>query len=69
MALVAGLSSSRGMELKCYGIIRYVEALQLYSNTQSHWSSGSTVCFPPSRAAVRVPGMHRVLLLAMSRYR
>ncbi len=24
-----------------------VEALQLHSNTQSHWSSGSTVCFPP----------------------
>jgi hypothetical protein len=23
-----------------------VEALQLHSNTQSHWSSGSTICFP-----------------------
>jgi hypothetical protein len=26
-----------------------VEALQLHSNTQSHWSSGSTVSFPPGR--------------------
>jgi hypothetical protein len=52
----------------------HVEALQLHSNTQSHWSSGSTVCFPPGRADVCVLGMHphlqqnRVLLLAMSRY-
>ncbi len=24
-----------------------VEALQHHSNTQSHWSIGSTICFPP----------------------
>ncbi len=24
-----------------------VEALQVHSNTKSHWSSGPTVCFPP----------------------
>jgi hypothetical protein len=27
---------------------RIVEALQFQSNTLSHWSNGSTVCFPPS---------------------
>jgi hypothetical protein len=48
-----------------------VEALQL---TQSHWSSGSTVCFPLTRAAGCALVMHphlqwnRVLLLAMSCY-
>jgi hypothetical protein len=35
-----------------------VEALQLLSNTQSHWTSGSTVCSPPRWAAVHAPGMH-----------
>ncbi len=51
-----------------------VEALQLHCNTQSHWSSWSTVCFPPKGAAVCLLGMHphlqwnRILLLAMSRY-
>ncbi len=29
-----------------------VEALQIYSNTQSHWSSGSTLCFPLMGAEV-----------------
>jgi hypothetical protein len=49
-----------------------MEELQLYSNTQSHWSSGSTVCFPPRVTVVCIPRMHphlqwnRVLLLAMS---
>jgi hypothetical protein len=51
-----------------------VEALQLHSNTQPHWSSGSTICSLPRGAVVRVPGMYsllqwkQVLLLAMSRY-
>jgi hypothetical protein len=51
-----------------------VEALQLHSNTQSPWSSGSTVCFPSGGTAVCIPEMHphlqwnRVLLLAMSNY-
>ncbi len=51
-----------------------MEALHLHSNSQSHWSSGWTVCFPPMGAAVRIPWMHPhllwnwVLLLAMSRY-
>jgi hypothetical protein len=36
----------------------FVEALQLHSNTQSHWSSRSTVCIPPRGAVVRVLGMH-----------
>ncbi len=31
-----------------------VEALQPHSNTQPHWSSGSTVCFRPRGAAVCV---------------
>jgi hypothetical protein len=31
-----------------------VEALQLHSNTQSHWSSGSTICSPLRGAAHRV---------------
>ncbi len=47
---------------------------RVHSNKQSHWSSGSTVCFLPRRVAVRILGMHphipwnRVLLLAMSCY-
>jgi hypothetical protein len=54
-----------------------VDALQLHSNTQSHWSSGSTIASCPEGgggAAVRIPGMHPhlqwnwALLLAMSRY-
>ncbi len=51
-----------------------MEALHLHSNTHSHWSSGSTVCFSPRGDAVRVLGMHphlqcnQVLLLAKSRY-
>ncbi len=41
--------------------------------TQSHWSSGSTICFPLRGAAVRALGVHPHfwnwhLLLAMSRY-
>jgi hypothetical protein len=49
-----------------------VEVLQLHSYTQSHWSSGSTICFLPRGAVVHVLGMHphlqwnQVLLLAMS---
>jgi hypothetical protein len=52
-----------------------VEAQQLHSNTQSHWSSGSTVSFLPRMATVCLPGMNPhlqwncVLLLAMFRYR
>ncbi len=52
-----------------------VEALQFHSNTQSHWSSGSTVCFPPKGSAVRILEMHplsqwnRFLLLALSYYK
>ncbi len=51
-----------------------MEALQLHSNTQSHWSSGSTTCFLPRGEVIRVPGMqphlqwNQVLLLAMSPY-
>jgi hypothetical protein len=51
---------------------KIVEALQVHTNTQSHWSSGSTIRFPPRGAAVRIPGMHphlqwnQVLLLDMS---
>jgi hypothetical protein len=52
-----------------------VELLHSHAATQSHWSSGSTVCFPPRPRwkAVCVPGMHPHfwiwdLLLAMSRY-
>ncbi len=51
-----------------------VEALHLHSNTQSHWSSGSTVCFLPRGPAFPVKGMHPQLLrnwdllLVMSRY-
>ncbi len=49
-----------------------VEVLQFHSNTQYHWSSGSTICLG---AVVRIPGMHPhllwncVLLLEMSRYK
>jgi hypothetical protein len=35
-----------------------VEAPQIHSNTQSHWSSESTVCFLSGGSAVHVPGMH-----------
>jgi hypothetical protein len=34
-----------------------VEALQLHSHIQSHWSSESVICFLHEGAAVRVPGM------------
>jgi hypothetical protein len=52
-----------------------VEALQLPSITQSHWPSGSTGCFLPSKAAVRIRGcdphfqLNQVLPLEMSRYK
>ncbi len=36
-----------------------VEALQFHSNTQSHWSSESTVYFPSKVSAVRVLEMHK----------
>ncbi len=36
-----------------------------YSNTQSHWSSGSIVCFPSNGSAVHVPGMHPLTLLEL----
>ncbi len=47
-----------------------LEALQLHSNTQSHWSSRSTICIKLGGAAVRIPQLqwNRVPLLAMSRY-
>jgi hypothetical protein len=51
-----------------------VELRHSHTTTQSHWSSGSTVCSPPRGAMDCVPGMHpqlqwsRVLLLAMSCY-
>ncbi len=35
-----------------------VELLHSHTTTQSHWSSGSTVCFPPRGAVLHVPGMH-----------
>jgi hypothetical protein len=71
-------SSQRSDQLntpvKLLGVGSHVEALQLHSNTQSLWSSGSTVCSLPGGAAVHVPGLHshlqwnQVLLLAMSSY-
>ncbi len=39
-----------------------VEALQFHFNTQSHWSSGSTVCFPSRGSADCVPGMHKLTM-------
>jgi hypothetical protein len=39
-----------------------VEAMQFNTNTQSHWSSGSTVCFPGRESAVCVLGMHKVTM-------
>ncbi len=33
-----------------------VEALQFHSNTQSHWSSGPSICFPCRGSTIRVPG-------------
>jgi hypothetical protein len=41
---------------------KHVEALQFHSTTQSHWSSGSTVCFPSRGSAVCVPGMHKLAM-------
>ncbi len=35
-----------------------VGALQFHSKKQSHWSSGSIVCFPTQGAAVRALGVH-----------
>jgi hypothetical protein len=53
-----------------YGL---VELLHSHITTQSYCSSGSTVCFPPTGAAVHIPGVHPNfwnwdLLLVMSRY-
>ncbi len=39
-----------------------MEALQFYSTTQSHWCSGSTICFLSRGSAVRVPGMHKLTM-------
>ncbi len=40
----------------------FVEALQVHSNTLSHWSSRSTVCFPFRGSAIRIPGMHKLTM-------
>ncbi len=50
-----------------------VEPLISHTTTQSHWSSGWTVCFPPLGAVVCTPGCTHtsgtgILLLAMSHY-
>ncbi len=48
-----------------------VEALQFHSNTQSHWSSGLTVCFLSrfaSRGCTQYHNGTGFLLLALSRY-
>ncbi len=39
-----------------------MNALQFHSNTHSHWSSGSTVCFPSRGSAVRIPGMPKLTM-------
>ncbi len=39
-----------------------VEALQFQSTTQSHWSSGSTICFLSRGSAVRVLGMQKLTM-------
>jgi hypothetical protein len=39
-----------------------VEALQFHSNTQSHWSLGSTLCFPSRGSVVRILGMHKHIM-------
>ncbi len=53
-----------------------MELLHSHTTTQSHWSSGSTICFPPNGAAVcdfafqgctHTSGTG-ILLLALSRY-
>ncbi len=43
-----------------------LNALQLRSITQSHWSSELTVCFPSRGSAVRVPGMHEITMYRAS---
>ncbi len=66
-----GLNTYNAMLLQSfYGTVKL-----LYSDTttQSHWSSGSTVCFPPRGASVRAPRVHLHfwnwdLLLTMSCY-
>ncbi len=37
-----------------------------HSNTQSHWSSSSTACFPSRGSAVCVPGMHKLTMERVS---
>jgi hypothetical protein len=37
---------------------RPVKSLQFYYNTQSHWSSGSTICSPSRVSPVRIPEMY-----------
>jgi hypothetical protein len=36
--------------------LRIVELLYSHTTTQSHWSSGSTVCFPPKGGSSWRPG-------------
>jgi hypothetical protein len=43
----------------CLGGGGPVEALQLHTTTQSHWSSGSTICFSSRGSALRVLGIHK----------
>ncbi len=40
----------------CAPIFPIVELLHSHTTSQSYWSSGSTVCFPPRGAAVRPGG-------------
>jgi hypothetical protein len=39
-----------------------VEALKFHSNTQSHWSSGPTVCLLSRGSAVCILGMHKLTM-------
>jgi hypothetical protein len=43
-------------------LVHTVELLHSLTTIQSHWSSGSTICFPPREAVVRVPGDAPTLL-------
>jgi hypothetical protein len=40
------LQSSYSVAVQCLHIFSYRGRLELHSNMQSHWSRGSTVCFP-----------------------
>ncbi len=57
MLMVSSLMCTYSLH-ECTFLLSIVELLHSYTTVQSHWPSGSTISFPPRRAAVCALGVH-----------